>query len=90
MSSAKPASGRRKAAPASVTNEPLVGATCCRTTSLPAPSSAIRRLIVLYLFALIVVLVWLAGGEYVVDCGMSKKFLKGFIMGCMYAHHHKP
>lgn len=23
-------------------------------------------------------------------CAMSKRFLKGFIMGAMFAHHHKP
>lgn len=55
------------------------------------PSSSIS-LVGLWIIQLVAILMGLSVliGE---NCGvfaMSKRFLKGFIMGAMFSHHHKP
>lgn len=44
----------------------------------------------LILQALLVLLVLIILIDNHTVCAMSKRFLKGFIMGAMFAHHHKP
>lgn len=57
-----------------------------RRTLLPAQTSFLGLIIQLLIMVLVIAVLI----ENRAICGMSKRFLKGFIMGAMFAHHHKP
>lgn len=44
---------------------------------------------ILHLMVILLILMVVLVDKHAV-CAMSKRFLKGFIMGAMFAHHHKP
>lgn len=56
------------------------------TNSLPSHTSFLG--LILQLMVVLLVFAVLLDNHAV--CAMSKRFLKGFIMGAMFAHHHKP
>lgn len=64
---------------------------CNRLAKRIASSSIPRQISLLGLLQLLLMLLII---NVILDtqtvCAMSKRFLKGFIMGAMFAHHHKP